>query len=59
MGGIDMKTETQTKRVGRAALSIVAVGLTAGIALIAAAKKVGDTYFTDNEEAPEDEDEDR
>lgn len=55
-----MKDELQTKRVGKAALSIIAVGLTAGIALIAAAKKVGDTYLLDDDdETPDEEDEEK
>ena len=44
-----METEKQTKRLGKAVLGIMAVGLTAGIALIAATKKVGDRYFLDDE----------
>lgn len=43
--------QKQVKELGRTALGMMAVGLTTGIALIAAAKKLGDTFLDEDEDA--------
>ncbi len=45
--------QKQVKGLGKTALGMMAVGLTTGIALIVAAKKLGDT-FLDEETEPKD-----
>lgn len=42
MGGV------RAERVGKVALGMIAVGLTAGLALIAGAKKIGEKYLDEN-----------
>ena len=42
--------EQRVEGIGRAALSILAIGLTAGLTLIAAAKRVGELLLEEDDE---------
>lgn len=48
-------TSDHVESLGKVALGMIAVGLTAGLALIAGAKAVGDAIFGENEESAREE----